>query len=159
MNRRGFLKAMLAGMAAPAIVKSENIMKIWTPPEDIITYDPLVTIPDNFGGQDFFFEMWVHPEKAEKWSKVEMHRTNGQVKQFLDGERVPFLPDSMGVKLTPENRNIALQAKKFDGWIQDIRVVKGKAVETRAFEWAPNSDHAIYLEHDVVFKGPAWRTT
>lgn len=36
MNRRGFLKAAGIILAAPAIVKAENIMKIWTPPKDII---------------------------------------------------------------------------------------------------------------------------
>ncbi len=33
MTRRTFLKASGALFAAPAIVKAENIMKIWTPPE------------------------------------------------------------------------------------------------------------------------------
>lgn len=36
MNRRGFLKSAGIILAAPAIVKAENIMKIWTPPKDII---------------------------------------------------------------------------------------------------------------------------
>lgn len=33
MNRRHFLSIIAAGLAAPAIVKAENIMRIWTPPE------------------------------------------------------------------------------------------------------------------------------
>ena len=33
MNRRDFLKTMIAAAAAPAIVKAENIMKVWVPPE------------------------------------------------------------------------------------------------------------------------------
>ena len=33
MNRRNFLKGSAALFAAPAIVKAENIMKIWTPPD------------------------------------------------------------------------------------------------------------------------------
>ncbi len=31
MNRRGFLGAMLAAGAAPAIVKASSLMPIWTP--------------------------------------------------------------------------------------------------------------------------------
>lgn len=33
MNRRNFLKSMIAVASAPAIVKAENIMKVWVPPE------------------------------------------------------------------------------------------------------------------------------
>lgn len=33
MNRRGFLKAAAMIVAAPAIVKAENLMKVWVPPE------------------------------------------------------------------------------------------------------------------------------
>ena len=39
MNRRSFLKGLGILGAAPAIVKAENIMKIWTPPKDIIIPD------------------------------------------------------------------------------------------------------------------------
>jgi len=39
MNRRGFLKTSGFIIAAPAIVRAENIMKIWTPPkDDLIVY-------------------------------------------------------------------------------------------------------------------------
>lgn len=33
MNRRNFLGAMLAAASAPAVVKAENLMKIFVPPE------------------------------------------------------------------------------------------------------------------------------
>ena len=36
MNRRHFLNIIAAGLAAPAVVKAENIMRIWTPPEQAI---------------------------------------------------------------------------------------------------------------------------
>jgi hypothetical protein len=35
MNRRGFLQTCLALAAAPAIVRAESIMRIWTPPQNI----------------------------------------------------------------------------------------------------------------------------
>jgi len=38
MDRRDFLKTILATATAPAIVKADNIMKIWTPPEKKIIY-------------------------------------------------------------------------------------------------------------------------
>lgn len=41
MNRRDFLKGLISTAAAPivlgpAIVKAESIMKIWTPPKEVI---------------------------------------------------------------------------------------------------------------------------
>lgn len=36
MNRRGFLQSCLALAAAPAIVRAESIMRIWTPPQEIV---------------------------------------------------------------------------------------------------------------------------
>ena len=39
MNRRSFLKTAGIILAAPAIVKAENIMKIWTPPSDLVVPD------------------------------------------------------------------------------------------------------------------------
>jgi hypothetical protein len=35
MNRRGFLSAMLGAAMAPAVVRSESIMKLWTPSQEI----------------------------------------------------------------------------------------------------------------------------
>jgi hypothetical protein len=32
INRRGFLKGLVGAVAAPAVVKAENLMKIWVPP-------------------------------------------------------------------------------------------------------------------------------
>lgn len=43
MNRRGFLKTAGIILAAPAIVRAENIMKIWTPPQDIVVPSPALT--------------------------------------------------------------------------------------------------------------------
>lgn len=36
MNRRGFLNGILATGMAPAIVRSESLMKIWVPSQEII---------------------------------------------------------------------------------------------------------------------------
>lgn len=42
MKRRGFLQAMLAAAAAPAIVKAETLMKIMVPKQELI-------LPKQFG--------------------------------------------------------------------------------------------------------------
>lgn len=35
MNRRGFLAGILAGTAAPSIVRSESLMRLWVPPQGV----------------------------------------------------------------------------------------------------------------------------
>lgn len=35
MNRRGFLTGLVGVVAAPAIVRSESLMKLWVPPQEI----------------------------------------------------------------------------------------------------------------------------
>ncbi len=35
MQKRGFLKLILASAAAPAIIKADSLMKIWVPPQKI----------------------------------------------------------------------------------------------------------------------------
>lgn len=39
ISRRGFLAGMFAACAAPAIVRAENMMKIYVPPQEIIILD------------------------------------------------------------------------------------------------------------------------
>lgn len=40
VSRRGFLTGMLALGAAPAIVRAESLMRLWVPPQTLITgYD------------------------------------------------------------------------------------------------------------------------
>lgn len=43
MNRRGFLGALAAGFAAPAIVRAESLMKIVVPKREIIGIERLFT--------------------------------------------------------------------------------------------------------------------
>jgi hypothetical protein len=76
MNRRHFLSIIAAGLAAPAIVKAENIMRIWTPPEQKIVnpfegmwQDATGTIPVTAVGQpvgrwDQEFMLLVAPHYA-----------------------------------------------------------------------------------------------
>jgi hypothetical protein len=47
MDRRGFIKTMLAAATAPAIVKADNIMRVWVPPEKKIITNEIYISPDN----------------------------------------------------------------------------------------------------------------
>lgn len=40
ISRRSFLKAMIATAAAPAIVRSESLMKLWVPSRNLILVQP-----------------------------------------------------------------------------------------------------------------------
>lgn len=84
-TRRGFLSGLLAAAAAPSIVRSESLMKLWVPPQDII-------LP-NFAG-DFTVESWVKPADGE-WVNIAMTRSGSKVTKYINGEAVtdhPLLP-------------------------------------------------------------------
>ncbi len=49
ISRRGLLLGMLAAGAAPAIVRSTSIMKIWTPAQEIIPVDEDLVIRHGVG--------------------------------------------------------------------------------------------------------------
>ena len=40
-TRRGFLTGILALGAAPAIVRAESLMRLWVPPQELVTLDML----------------------------------------------------------------------------------------------------------------------
>lgn len=71
-SRRSFLRTMMLAAAAPAIVKAENIMKIWVPPEPEIIKgrgmsDSFFHVDESpFMGHmdDFTLEAWIQKPKA-----------------------------------------------------------------------------------------------
>ncbi len=84
MNRRGFLGAILAAAAAPAIVKAESLMKIWVPPE------PKILLPDfGMGDGDFTVESFMRvPSRVldEDWHHVAVVSKNGIRQCYVDGK-------------------------------------------------------------------------
>ncbi len=161
MNRRGFLGAMLAAAMAPAVVKAENIMKIWTPPTDILVpndHIPIVTIPDNFDGGNFTFESWVMPAGALAWSHIAVVRENGEFKRYVNGEQVIALPRDTDVQIVAPNEKKNLDINGFNGYIQDIRIVKGKAVTIEAKAVA-DTRNALFVgnEDRLTFNMPKMR--
>lgn len=74
MNRRGFLQSCLALASAPAIVKAERIMRIWTPPQEIILARDFAILNP---GQ------WHRVGVQYSWLGV------GKTRFFLDGKEVP----------------------------------------------------------------------
>lgn len=64
-NRRTFLKGLGILGAAPAIVHAENIMKIWTPPKDIILPQSLdFKVPT---GQPGYYTLSFHLNNGTEW--------------------------------------------------------------------------------------------
>lgn len=81
MNRRGFLNGILATAMAPAIVRSESLMKIWVPPQELIQVHDSVVFPQNVITSDvvrFMNDMW---EKHVK--EMEMSLLYGAVSLFM----------------------------------------------------------------------------
>ena len=75
ISRRGFLTAMLAAGAAPAIVKADSLMKIVVPSKKIVLVHSLVRLAGDFDGDTwpntddlsfgevFFPTIVVHPQE------------------------------------------------------------------------------------------------
>jgi len=80
MTRRRFLAAMAGLAVAPAIVKAENIMKIWTPNKSIITN------PYEFAGDQYTLEAWM---KDGIWYHLAITRNaDGTLTKYVDGRQV-----------------------------------------------------------------------
>lgn len=62
LSRRNFLKSSGIILAAPAIVKAENLMKIWTPPKDIVIPDITLGLPENLRPGYFNLSFWAKEE-------------------------------------------------------------------------------------------------
>ena len=89
MDRRGFLKSMLALAAAPAICKAENLMKIYVPPQEIYIPAPeILEVSDfTFGTGDFTVEAWLNNDQWRHFARV---YNGGKVKEYIDGKLVPI---------------------------------------------------------------------
>lgn len=61
---------MIVACAAPAIVKAENIMKVWVPPEKKII-DQVWTVAETRGG-------WIYSDWQYKW------KLNGNIKRAIN---------------------------------------------------------------------------
>ena len=55
-TRRGFLTGMLALGAAPAIVRAESLMRLWVPPQEILTLDMIRAARDRL-----MQDRWTEP--------------------------------------------------------------------------------------------------
>lgn len=82
MQRRGFLAAMLAAAAAPAIVKAESLMKLYVPPARKV-WTPY---GHDLGTGDWTVDAWL-PDG--QWRHVAVTRAGGVTKTYVDGELVP----------------------------------------------------------------------
>jgi hypothetical protein len=107
MNRRGFLGAMLGAMAAPAVCKAENLMKIVVPKKDLILLQDLniaEIYPKEIKGLNTDFDgdvlNWVYETNPySEWDEAQAYvRKTGLIVTAPDGAilipRVnPNIPD------------------------------------------------------------------
>ena len=61
MDRRSFLKVMLAAASAPAIVRADSLMKIWVPPTEA-----LIVYPENAKLTEFELFLIQHVKDVER---------------------------------------------------------------------------------------------
>jgi hypothetical protein len=66
-TRRGFLGAMLAACAAPAIVRSESLMKIVVPSQDLVLLNPGFVFPDDLRFMDLATQLCNERWNSSNW--------------------------------------------------------------------------------------------
>ena len=114
-SRRSFLAGLVAAAAAPAIVRSESLMKLWVPAQDII----VPHVGWDLGAGDWSAEAWVH---VGVWRVV--HLTNKGA--YIDGK--PVRNDHPLIKASV--RPIVESGPIYPVWggqMDEVRLVKGHA--------------------------------
>lgn len=139
MDRRGFLKAMLAAAAAPAIVRAESLMKIYVPPE------PKLFVPEDsivqgleFGTNDFTVETWIKKPETEgmifggdgHWKHIAQVYSNGRLAEYIDGVQVASGTLKRNFDLAvcmPPQKNYSPLINFAGGSLSDLRITEGVA--------------------------------
>lgn len=150
MNRRGFLGAMLAAAAAPAIVRAESLMKIVVPKKEIILVDDFF---QGFGEGDFSAEMWSKPVGGEFTHLVAM-RKDGKLLTYRDGVLVSaecVKKDWMPIRKRPGNCITLDNVNNFNGNIDDVKIIEGIAPPVRWPGLPPKDDGFIKIEVERPF--------
>lgn len=123
-NRRGFLGALLAAAAAPAIVKAESLMPIWVP-----ATPKIITPQWDMGSGDFTMETWA-PTLTGKWHSIHLVQGEFGKRAYVDGSRValnhPLIAggDFLCVPPLPKTPE---PANYLQGVFDEIRITKGVA--------------------------------
>lgn len=144
LERRSFLRAMLAAAAAPAIVRAESLMPLWVPkPQPIFTGVDLVG-----PGGDWTVEAWMDVGRVDAWAFVVTRCVNGKVEHSVDGKAVPgdhhlaFRYDGM--------RKVIMPGSVFDldSQVGGIRVTQGmepRAPLRRSDVFWPSRDERVEI--------------
>lgn len=75
-TRRGFLAAMLAASAAPAIVRAGSLMPIWVPPQGLVLLSSGLGDVRSFSMHgDWTIEMWTKlPAEFSNGDRIRLSR-------------------------------------------------------------------------------------
>lgn len=121
-TRRGFLATMLAASAAPAIVRANSLMPIWTPPSigngispflgvigDLRITKGIARIYGSMGDGDWTIESWIHPTECgpNGWRRIDIQSSAGKISRFLDATEVRYFPPELAPSVQ-EVRRIAV---------------------------------------------------
>jgi hypothetical protein len=139
MNRRGFLGAMLGAMAAPAVVKAENMMKIFVPLEKKIFTSEALTqailrmkhVGADYDGDVHFSHM---RDGLERNSVSGAHLPRGLNGRIYHIDEFPFHLDTKGgtddfdyfkAFTQPEDSLASQERRRVEAQIRQVKLVAG----------------------------------
>lgn len=88
INRRGFMKSILALGMAPAVVKAKNLMKIFVPSQELILPDKTIEVTTKL------FTGYMDEVRVTNWVHLAVVRSGNKIKTFVDGVELDF-PESV----------------------------------------------------------------
>lgn len=171
MNRRGFLQAMLAACAAPAIVRADSLMKIVTPKSDIIL--PNTADFYNLGDGDWTIECWVKAPISDvrvtrgaarylaahvddQWHHIGVTKKGPFFQEHLDGAPVPtgtlpvMYPD---FKVTRQGDRVSIgpDSGNFEGQLDNLRLTTDHVREIQKMSKPEFYSMGASVSNDGVF--------
>lgn len=148
MNRRGFLKSILAAAVAPAIVKADNLMKLYVPNQDLV-FDG---VGDYLILPDTTIESVVKNPLFDEWTHIALVRKSNEFTTYINGVESK-LPNSISFLkefYVQDNRIVSPEIPK-DTYLGELRITSG---------FARTPDLFLYKEDDVlpepIYKAVPW---
>ncbi len=123
-TRRSFIGGLVAAAAAPALVRSESLMKLWVPPQDII----LPHVGWDIGSKEFTAEAWYRPAPDGAFRLVGIIQGDGIRSTRVDGREDSNDHPLVAQVIRPvvESADLSFSRLPSGAQVDEFRITKGE---------------------------------